>query len=316
MGVLKNESALSALKQAVVLDLSDINKQAAKLRMRAEAKAAEIIAKAEADARQLVQDAKSAFERGQQEGFDEGHARGLQGGMKQGYDQGLKQGYDEAFQQQFDSLQQIQTAWSDVIQQWEGYRTRMEVESSEAVTEFALKLAERLVHRVIEVDHTVIVDQVANALSYILRPMDVSIQINSDDRPMLDEALPELMNEFRHLKHIELIENKDITRGGCIVVYGRGEIDGQIETQLERVIDMILPEDPIGEFDNSGVVGEVDAVEAAMGEGMIDDAGVEPVDMSDAVLLNEHMVSPPVEGEDMVADEMVGELDQGELPLE
>ncbi|QDU33167.1 Yop proteins translocation protein L [Poriferisphaera corsica] len=262
MGVLKHESAISALKQAVVLDLSDINKQAAKLRMRAEAKAAEIIAKAETDARQMVQDAKEAFERGQQEGFEDGQSRGMQAGMKQGYDQGLQQGYDEAFQQKFESLQQVQTAWADVIHQWDAYRTRMEVESSEAVTEFALKLAERLVHRVIEVDHTVIVDQVANAFSYILRPMDVAVQINPDDKPILEEAIPNLMGEFRNLKHIELVENKDVTRGGCVVVYGRGEVDAQIETQIERVIDMILPEEPIGAFDNSGV-SEMETEQAA-----------------------------------------------------
>ncbi|WP_432799455.1 FliH/SctL family protein [Poriferisphaera sp. WC338] len=249
MAILKNNSAMSAMKEAVVLDLGDIGRQAAKLRVQAEGRAAEILSDAQREAQTLV---AGAHEIGLQQGKEEGHA--------EGYPVGLQQGKQEALQLELEKLSQLQTAWADVVGQWDGARSQMEAEARESILEFTLKLAERLVHRVIEVDHTVVVDQVANALSNILRPYDVSVQINPEDRPMLEEALPELMNEFRHLTHVELVDNVEITRGGCTVAYGRGEIDGQIETQLERIIDMILPEEVPGQI--------VEEVGQSMGESL------------------------------------------------
>ena len=306
MGVLKNKSALSAMKEAVVLDLGDIGMQAAKMRMQAETKAAKIVTEAEVKAKVLVENAHN-------QGYEEGLRKGLQQGEQRGYEEGLQKGYEEAFNSKIESLQQVQVAWGEVMSQWEDYRNRMEVDSSEAVMEFTLKLAERLVHRVIEVDHTVIVDQVANALSYILKPLDVTVQINADDRQILEEAIPELMAEFRHLKHIELVEGKDISRGGCLVQYGRGEIDAQIETQLERVIDMILPEGPIGGVDNSEVseiAGQdiaIDAVSDVVEQVSLGEEGMSQEELMQQIEQPGHVAPEQVqmqEGDDVAGEPM------------
>ena len=115
--------------------------------------------------------------------------------------------------------------------------------------QLALRLAEKLVHRVIEVDPSVVVDQLAQALTHVLRPVHVTVSINPADRELLNEAMSQLLAEFTHLRHIELVDDPQVSAGGCIVSYGQGQVDADIDTQLERVINLMLPavDDAVGD---------------------------------------------------------------------
>lgn len=230
MPVLKAQPHQPYAKDAIVLDLGDLGRQAAKLRVAAENKAAQILAAAEKQAAELVEGAEAR-------GFEQGHAEGLQRGLEEGREQGRQAALEEMRQQ----LQQVQTAWIDVAQQLDNGRKDMALEARQAVLGFALRLAEKLVHRVIEVDPTVVVDQVSEALSHVLRPLDVTVAVHPEDRPLLERAMPELMQEFSRLGHIALADDESMARGGCVVSYGQGEVDARIETQMARIVDLILP---------------------------------------------------------------------------
>ena len=233
MAVLKADKSVGFTKDAVVLDLGDLGRQAARLQMAAQEKADKLVTDAELKAKKLIAEASK-------KGFDQGHAEGL----AQGVQEGREQGKLEALKQASEELAQVQAAWSDVAGQWDTQTKQMAVEARQVVAEFALKMAERLVHRVIEVDPSVIVDQVAGALALVLRPMDVSVSINPSELPALREAMPQLMAEFDHLEHIHLVEDESVSPGGCLVSYGHGQIDATIETQIRRVVDLILPAEP------------------------------------------------------------------------
>ncbi|MEM6332722.1 MAG: FliH/SctL family protein [Planctomycetota bacterium] len=229
MAVMKTQAS-KMMRDAVVLDLGDLGAQAARLRMQAEARAAQIVGEAEQKAQALVEAAHG-------QGFEQGRAEG----HEQGLGEGREAGRAEALASKQDELAQVITAWADVAAQWDGYRRELEREARESVLDFALKLGERLVHRLVDVDRTVVVDQVAAALSAVLEPLDVRVLVNPADRPILDEALPDLMAEFGRFEHIHLVEDAEVDRGGCVVSYGQGEVDATVRTQLARVLDVILP---------------------------------------------------------------------------
>ena len=232
MHVIKADDARIAMKDAVVLDLGDISRQAAKIRMAAEAKAAQIISEAEKKAARLAEGAETrGYEKGQTEGFDQGLAEGRQ------------QGHEEAMSQTTEQIRKLYYAWMDVAGQWDEQRRDMLRDATGATIEFALKLAEKLVHRSIRVDPSIVIDQVANALAHVLRPLDVTVRIHPGDHPILEQAMPQLLAEFQHLEHVHLIDDENISSGGCVVSFGQGLIDATIEKQMERIVDMILPED-------------------------------------------------------------------------
>ena len=230
MPVIKADHTPKLTREAVVLDLGDLGQQAARLRMAAEQKASTVVAKAEQQAAELIRGAEA-------KGLEQGRAAG----HEQGRAEGREAGRIEALEQTKDQLQQLQTAWSDVIKQWDEQSRRMVREARQDVLAFALKFAEKLVHRVIEVDSSVIVDQLGSALGCVLQPLEVSVKINPGDRPVLEQALPELLAEFDQIEHVQLVDDAEVSRGGCVVAYGQGQIDATIENQMHRIVDLILP---------------------------------------------------------------------------
>ena len=233
MPVLKQHHNTPAMREAIVLDLGDIGAQAARIRAAAETQAAKIVADAQAKSEALADQL-----------HDEAEKQGYSDGMEKGFAEGREQGRAEALAESAEQLRQLSAAWFQVASDWEQQRTEMEREARQAVLDFALSAAEKLVHRVIEVDETVVVDQAAQALSLVMSSHDASVRIHPVDRPMLEDALPDLLSELSNMEHIELVDDEEITPGGCIVAFGQGRIDATIERQLERLINLILPEPP------------------------------------------------------------------------
>ena len=233
MPILKSDNQRAAMKEAVVLDLGDLGRQAARLRLQAEGRAEGIVAAAEAEADRIKQAAAS-------KGFDQG----LAAGHAEGLAKGREEGKVEALAAASEKLALIQAAWSEAAREWEQHRKLLDRESRQAVLTFAINMAQRLVHRRIEADPTIVVDQVREALSHVLRPYDVSVSVHPGDRPLLEEAMPQLAAEFTQVQHITLVENEQIASGGCVVNYGQGRIDATIDTQISRIVEMLLPAKP------------------------------------------------------------------------
>lgn len=244
MPVLKQTHTTPAMREAIVLDLGDIGAQAARIRAAAESQAAGIISEAKQKAEAL---ADGLYTEAEKLGYDAGFEKGLS--------EGREQGRAEALAATSEQLNQLMAAWSQVATDWEQQRTDMEREARQAVLAFAFSAAEKIVHRVIEVDESVVVDQVAQALSLVLSAHDASVRIHPVDRPILESAIPQLIKELDGLEHIELVDDEQITPGGCVVAFGQGRIDATIERQLQRLIDLILPEPPspqdLGERDTA-----------------------------------------------------------------
>ncbi len=160
MSLIKSQNAAGLLKEAIVLDLGDLGRQAAKLQAAAHARARKTIADAQQEALLLVEGAHA-------KGLAQGHAEGLAQGTAQGLSEGRAQGRAEALAQAAAQLQQLQKSWLAAGADWESRRDALEREARETALDLALTLAEKLVHRIIEVDRTVVVDQVGNALSHV-----------------------------------------------------------------------------------------------------------------------------------------------------
>ncbi len=230
MPLLKDNNAQRIHHEAVVLDLGDLRKAAEQLRAEAQAEADRIIAEARTEAQQITVAAS-----------EQGHAEGLAKGTEQGLREGRAAGHAEALQQSGEQLAQIQQAWVAAAQQWDSERRQMVLDAKQSLLELALHLAQKIVHRLPQTDPSLVVDQVAATVEHIAHPADATIHIHPADRALVDEALPELIETVATLQHAHLHDNADITPGGCIVTYGRGAIDAQIETQLNRIVETLLP---------------------------------------------------------------------------
>lgn len=280
MPVLKQHNNTPAMREAIVLDLGDIGAQAARIRAAAETQASKIISEAQAKSESLADEL-----------HDQAEKQGYADGLEKGIAEGREQGRAEALAQSSEQLQQLSAAWSQVANDWEQQRTDMEREARQAVLSFALSAAEKIVHRVIEVDESVVVDQAAQALSLVLSSHNANVCIHPVDRSMLEDALPDLIKELASLEHIELIDDESITPGGCVVAFGQGRVDATIERQLQRLIDLILPEPPEVELDEPDAAASQGAAFAAE-PGPIPDVDLQGVADAASSAVAEPVVEP------------------------
>lgn len=230
MPLIKGANSLPLMKGAAVLDLSDLDRQANRMLDDARDKAQQIVDRAQREAKQLVDGADAA-----------GHQQGLERGLAEGREQGRAEGRQQVIAELKPQLQTLIESWTAALKQWETDRAEMLLSAREDVLAFAVAMGEKIIFRTIEVDGTIIEDQLAEALSMLSRPTSVAVTINPLDRNLVEEVLPDMLRTANDCRHVTIRDDQSITPGGCKVTTAGGEVDATIETQLERIVQAILP---------------------------------------------------------------------------
>ncbi len=231
MGVIKNVHADRLAKQAVVLDLGDLGRQADRILGDARDGAERITAAARAEAQKLID---SAADRG----YQQGHQRGLQ----EGREAGEREGRARAVQKFEPQLEQLINAWTAALERWETDRGEMLLAAREDVVRFAVAAARKVVMRVVAADSTVIEDQLAEALALVSRPTTIVVSVHPNDRTIVEAVLPRLVSRFQQCEHASVRDDETLTPGGCVVATAGGRIDAAIETQLDRIARTLVPD--------------------------------------------------------------------------
>ena len=119
----------------------------------------------------------------------------------------------------------------------------MMLEAQEDVLRFAFSLAKKVVGRMIQVDATIVRDQLSEALALLNKPAGIEILINPADRPVVERVLPELVAAVEGCQDMSVREDASMTPGGCVVTTAGGRVDASIDTQLARIAEALIPAD-------------------------------------------------------------------------
>lgn len=215
---------------AAVLDLSDLDRQAKRILDDAREKASRIMQQAQQEAEQLIANADAI-----------GHQQGLERGMAEGREQGRREGHEQVIAELKPRIESLMRSWMDALQQWEAERTEMILSAREDALAFAVAMGEKVIFRTVQVDGTIIEDQLAEALSLLSQPSRVAVTINPRDRALAEEVLPELLRSLGESSHATIRDDPSVTPGGCVLRTAGGEVDATLETQLDRIVHAILP---------------------------------------------------------------------------
>jgi flagellar assembly protein FliH len=236
MAMIRQSNAGTMARDAVVLDLGDLKRQADSIRARARAEAELILAQARAEREKILAGAA-----------EQGKAAGYAAGLEEGCAAGSAQGRAAAVAEIKPVLAALEQAWSASLQEFVGARQTLLAEARHDVLRLAVRMGELVTKRVLELNPAAVADQLAAVLALILRPTRLIVAVHPDDVPILRESLPDLASRFEAAAHVELQNDPSLDRGSCIVRcapdgrFGAGEIDASIQTQLERIIETLLP---------------------------------------------------------------------------
>ena len=98
----------------------------------------------------------------------------------------------------------------------------------------ALDIAKQVIKT--EVSQPAVVQAVlANALRRITDKDNVRVRVSVSDAPRVKEAREDLMEIVDGLRFLEIIEDRRVGDGGCVIETNAGTIDAKIETQIAEV---------------------------------------------------------------------------------
>ena len=232
MAVIRQAVADRVVQDAIVLDLGDLTRQGEQVRARAMAEAESILARAQVERQRLLASAKD-------EGFKQGHAEG----HAKGLEEGAAKGYAAALAERRQQLDTLAAGWGAALARFEQERDGLLLEAREDVLRLSVLLGERVTRRKIEVDPQVVAAQLEQVLSLLAQPTRLAVCVNPADEPLAREAMPALMSRFPAAQHVDLKLDAALPRGSCTATTaGGGCIDASIHTQLDRIVNALLPD--------------------------------------------------------------------------
>jgi len=211
--------------------MADIERAAKNILMRAQQQADQLLTEAQSTAAQLKQQA---------------HAQGLIEGRKQGTTEGLTQGREAGQQQALTEhraqFQQAIAALTTAAASIDQSRNDLEAVALAEVTQLALAIARRVTKRQGSIDPEVMTANLTESMKLVVKSADVRVAIHPSQRKTLDAALPKLALQYPALTHVQIIEDPSISPGGCRVFTEHGQVNADLDAQLDRIAGELLPQ--------------------------------------------------------------------------
>jgi flagellar assembly protein FliH len=207
-----------------------------------ESAAKAILHRARAKADQIVAAAHTEAERTKEEARKNGFAEGKKQGQAEGLAEGKKSGHAQALAENGAAMKELIGALTTAIKTLDNERDQLQTQGTTEVVRLACTIARKVTKRQGAIDEQVMSENVKEAMSLAVHASDIRIAVNPRQAKTLQAELPNLMLAWPQLKHVELIEDASIAPGGARIFTIHGEIDGDLDAQLDHLIAELLPD--------------------------------------------------------------------------
>ncbi len=231
MGLIKRADIEQYTRDAYVMDLDDLERRGKTVIESANAEAKNILAMANAQREKLLATA-------QEDGYD----KGQRDGYEQGYIDGVVNGVEDARKEHAQLLSQLMEVWTKQLNEFESKRDQMLSQARSQVVELAAMLAQRIVRQTVELDPTIVLNQMEAVLSTITETSRLVISVHPDDIELMEHSMKNLLERFATCEHAQIVSDPSLIKGSVVAnTTNGGIIDSSINTQLQRVLEAVLP---------------------------------------------------------------------------
>ncbi len=176
------------------------------------------------DPHQIVEEARREAEQKVREAYAEGLRRGTEAGQA---------AFAEAVGKSAAALEQ---AAKTLIEARERFLESLEPE----VVGLAAAIAERILRREPAVDPERVRRTVREALTHLERREQITLRLNPADLAALEEQNVKLLEDFDAVEHLDVVADDTVAPGGCVAESEHLEVDAQIKTQFDKIINGLL----------------------------------------------------------------------------
>ena len=154
---------------------------------------------------------------------------------RRGFDEGLARGLAEARAQAAGALEAVTTAERAMAELRGSYLARAEA----AAVELAFQIAEKVIGATVAADPEAVLGVVSGALLRTTDRDHLVVEVNPQDFELVRDAATDLAARLGGINRIEVISERRVEPGGCVVRTEEGEIDARIAAQMGRVRQLL-----------------------------------------------------------------------------
>ncbi|BDU63030.1 flagellar assembly protein FliH [Candidatus Borrelia fainii] len=148
---------------------------------------------------------------------------------------GRNEGYDAGFNKGREDYDKILGKLNNIISSLIAKRKEILESSGEHIMNLVMQIAVKVVKKIIDSQKDVVIENVNEALKKVKSKTNIVIRVNLDDIDVVSHQKHEFISKFDFIKNLEVVEDVNIGKGGCIIETDFGEIDARISSQLDRI---------------------------------------------------------------------------------
>lgn len=191
------------------------------------AEADTLLASAQTEAAELIDDARTQAEALREAAWQEGFHQGTVE---------ARAAVEAELRADWAARQEALRAEIDAIAEGIGAaREALWLSQESEMVALSLDIARQVIKTEVTQNPAVVHAVLANALRRITDKDAVRVRVSVSDAPRVKEAREDLMEVVDGLRFIEIVEDRRVGDGGCVIETNAGTIDAKIETQIAEV---------------------------------------------------------------------------------
>jgi type III secretion protein L len=121
-------------------------------------------------------------------------------------------------------------------------RGNMIARAEEEIVRLALKIAEKIIGKDLDRDPTLVTSICSNAIENVRNAQSMILRVNPKDAAILRERRKQMMEMIGRVKDVTIKEDPDVEQYGCVIETDSGTIDAKLSTQLEMLLNVLVPD--------------------------------------------------------------------------
>ncbi|WNY66662.1 flagellar assembly protein FliH [Borreliella lusitaniae] len=148
---------------------------------------------------------------------------------------GREEGYNKGYESGFEDFDKVMRKFHSIIASLIAERKGILESSGGQIISLVMQIAIKVIKRITDSQRDVVLENVDDALKRVKDKTQITIRVNLDDLDILRHKKSDFISRFDVIENLEIIEDPNIGKGGCIIETNFGEIDARISSQLDKI---------------------------------------------------------------------------------
>lgn len=148
---------------------------------------------------------------------------------------GREEGYSKGYESGFGDFDKVMRKLHAIIASLIAERKGILESSSGQIVSLVMQIAIKVIKRITDSQKDIVLENVNEVLKRVKDKTQITIRVNLDDLDIVRHKKSDFISRFDIIENLEIIEDPNIGKGGCIIETNFGEIDARISSQLDKI---------------------------------------------------------------------------------